>query len=389
MVTVTSVAEHNRAMRGARTAASRDRTRIGVIGCGLIAQVMHLPYLTELSDRFELAALCDVSVARAAGCGERYGVQRVHTSWRKLIAEPLDGVLIATGGNHAPLAIAAARAGMHVFVEKPMALCSRDAAAMVAAAEANDVRLMVGTMKRYDPAYERLGELLPAISDLRLVRVTTLESPIAPYVAHLALIAPEPAAAAQLAELEHAERHPLDAAVGGADQQTRWCYRKILLNTLVHELNMLGGLFGEPSEIRSVTLAPDVVAINTRFGDAECHLSWALLPGIARYHQELGFYASDQRLTLELPSPFLRSMPSRLILEGGDPGTARSWKREEIVSYEEAFKRELIEFSDRIVDGNEPRTSGADGLRDIRVAEAIARAHAARLGGAVSRARAY
>jgi predicted dehydrogenase len=388
MVTVTSVAEHNRLMRDAGTAASSDRTRIGVVGCGLIAQVMHLPYLVELSDRFELAAVCDLSAARAAGCGERYGVQRVHTSWKELLAEPLDAVLIATGGDHAPLAIAAARAGMHVFVEKPMALCSRDAAAMVSAAEANEVRLMVGTMKRYDPAYERLTELLPVVSDLRLVRVTTLESPIAPYVAHLPLIGPEPATAALLAELEHAERHALDTAVGDADEQTRWCYRKILLNTLVHELNMLGGLLGEPSEIRSVSLAPDVVAINTRFGDAECHLSWALLPGIARYRQELGFYAPDQRLTLELPSPFLRSVPSRLIVAGGEPGTAHGWEREEIVSYEEAFKRELIEFSDRIVDGDEPRTSGADGLRDIRLAEAIARAHAARPGRAVSRGRA-
>ena len=39
-----------------------ERTRVGVVGCGLIAQVMHLPYLAELADRFELAALCDPRV---------------------------------------------------------------------------------------------------------------------------------------------------------------------------------------------------------------------------------------------------------------------------------------------------------------------------------------
>jgi predicted dehydrogenase len=143
----------------------------------------------------------------------------------------------------------------------------------------------------------------------------------------------------------------------------------------VHELNMLGGLLGEPSEIRSVSLAADCVAINMRFGEPECHLSWVSLPGIARYRQELAFYAPAQRLTLELPSPFLRSMPSKLIVEGGEPGSSRSWRREEIVSYEEAFKRELIEFADCIFSGRDARTSGADGLRDIRLAEAIARAH--------------
>jgi len=352
-----------------------DRIRIGVVGCGLIAQVMHLPYLIELSDRFELTALCDQSPELVEVCARRYDVRSAFTAWEELLAQPLDAVLVATSGDHAPIAIAAARAGLHVFVEKPMALCSRDAAAMVATAEDNGLRLMVGTMKRYDPAYERLAELLPTVSDLRLVRVTTLESPISPYVAHHPLIT-APAPEELLAAAERDEREAVDAAVGDADEQTRWCYRTILLQTLIHELNMLGGLFGEPSEIRSVSLARECVGINMRFGETECHLSWVALPGIARYRQELAFYAPAQRLMLELPSPFLRSMPSRLIVEAGDPGTSRSWKHEEIVSYEEAFKRELVEFSECITRGRDARTSGADGLRDIRLAEAIARANA-------------
>jgi predicted dehydrogenase len=145
----------------------------------------------------------------------------------------------------------------------------------------------------------------------------------------------------------------------------------------VHEFNMLGGLLGEPDEIRSVSLTPRCVGINMRYGEAECHLSWVLLPGIARYRQELAFHAPGKRLTLELPSPFLRSMPSRLIVEGGNVGTAHSWQREEVVSYDEAFKRELVEFADCIATGREPRTSAADGLRDVRLAEAVARVDAA------------
>lgn len=67
-------------------------------------------------------------------------------------------------------------------------------------------------------------------------------------------------------------------------------------------------------------------------------------------------------------------MPSKLIVEGGTPGTATGWQRDEVVSYDEAFKRELIEFADCIETGREPRTSAADGLRDVRLAEAVARA---------------
>jgi predicted dehydrogenase len=357
-----------------------ERTRVGVIGCGLIAQVMHLPYLSELSDRFEVAAVCDLRGAVAAGCAERYGVQRVHARWEDLLAAPgLDAVLIATSGDHAPIAVAAARAGLHVFVEKPMALSSADAASMIESAEAASVTLMVGTMKRYDPAYERLAELAGEVSDLRLVRVTTLESPFMPYVAHYPLIGIDGGAPPPAPEISDSERGVLEVALGSVDEETRWCYRWIMLDNLVHELNMLGGLLGEPTEIRFAHLSPRCVSVDMRFGTADCHLSWVDLPGIARYRQELSLYAPEQRLTLELPSPFLRSMPTRLLVEGGESGGPHSWAREELVSFGEAFKRELVEFSDCIRKRRAPRTSGHDGLRDMRLAEAIAKTHAARI----------
>ncbi len=262
-----------------------------------------------------------------------------------------------------------------MFVEKPMALNSREAAQMVEAARASDVTLMVGTMKRYDPAYERLVELLPELGDLRLARVTTLESPFEPYVRHYPLIKGDPPPPEILAELREAEERAVTEAVGEADEQTRRCYRWILLDNLVHEFNALRGLLGEPDEVRSAQLAPRSVSVNMRFGESECHLSWVDLPGIARYRQEFAFYAPDRRLTLRLPSPFLRSAPSKLIDEGGEPGTAHSWEREEIVSYDEAFKRELVEFAECVATGRRPRTSGEDGLGDIRLCEAIARTH--------------
>ena len=113
-----------------------NRTRVGVVGCGLIAQVMHLPYLSELSDRFAIAALCDLSEPVARSCAERYGVARVHTAWQDLLSDDLDAVMILTSGDHAPIAIEAAKAGLHVFSEKPMALSSAGGAQMVEAARA-------------------------------------------------------------------------------------------------------------------------------------------------------------------------------------------------------------------------------------------------------------
>src|SRR4051794_17971842 len=150
-----------------------DRLRVGVVGCGLVAQVMHLPYLRELADRFEVAALCDLSPGVLAFAGTFFPDARRFTDWRELVEQPLDVVMVLTPGSHAPIAVAAAEAGRHVFVEKPMCLSVGEGLAMLAAAERGGVRLMVGYMKRYDPAYEALAASLPREA-IRLARITTL-----------------------------------------------------------------------------------------------------------------------------------------------------------------------------------------------------------------------
>src|SRR5713226_3095925 len=159
---------------------ARARLKVGLIGSGLIAQVMHLHYLRELSDLFDVAAICDISPILRQTVGDAYGIARRLERWEDLIAEPLDAVMILTSGSHAAQAIAAAEAGRHVFVEKPMCFSVDEGVKMIEAACKAGVRLMVGYNKRYDPAYERLREELSRLGELRLARVTTLESPFQP-----------------------------------------------------------------------------------------------------------------------------------------------------------------------------------------------------------------
>jgi predicted dehydrogenase len=87
------------------------------------------------------------------------------------------------------------------------------------------------------------------------------------------------------------------------------------------------------------------------------------------------FLAPDERLTLTLPSPYLRNMPSELTVEGGERGSPHSWARREVISYEEAFKRELVELHRAITNDHEPLTDGRDGLHDVLLCRSIAQAH--------------
>src|SRR5439155_25907209 len=102
-----------------------------------------------------------------------------------------------------------------------------------------------------------------------------------------------------------------------------------------------------------------------RFGDTECIAMWVDLPGLPRYQQDWTFLAPSARATLTFPSPFLSNMPTMLVLEEGGVQPAGSRRVEELVSYDEAFRRELLEFHSSIVGGRSPLNDDDDGLRDL------------------------
>jgi predicted dehydrogenase len=351
------------------------RLRVGLVGTGLIAQVMHLNYLAELADRFEVAAVCDVVADSARACAERYRIPAVFTDAGDLLRHPLDAVMVLTSGSHAPIAIAAAQAGRHVFVEKPMCFSVTEGRAMVAAADQAGVTLMVGYPKRYDPAFARFRAEAGQLTGARLLRVTTLESPVPPYVQHYRLLPRFPAPDAFARRLREDTDARVRSAIGPASGLERHVYELVLLDTLVHELNTVRGLLGEPDRLDWVSLAEDHVTVMLRFGDLPVAIHWIDLPGIARYEMEFALYAPDRRACLSFPSPFLRNEPAVLTVEGGDPGGARSWQSREVVSYESGFKAELEAFGECVVQGTVPATSGRDGLRDIALCEAIIECH--------------
>jgi predicted dehydrogenase len=336
-----------------------------------VAQVMHLHYLRELYEEYEVTVLCDLSDRALEAAGRLFPGARRLERWEDAVAEPVDAVFVLTPGSHEPVAVAGAELGLHVFAEKPLCFSVSEAERILAAAERSDVRLMVGYMKRFDPAYEELAGRLRR-DELRFVRVTTLESPLEPYVAHYRL-ARGGLAADVTAELIADDENRVTAAIGSDDPAVRRAYRVVLLDSMVHELNALRGLLGEPTELRYAHVWGDAAGLTAAlaFGDVECVVAWVDLPGIARYEQDLSFYAPGERATLSFPSPFLRNMPTQLVIERGEPGTASSWRTVQTVSYEEAFKRELLEFHASVVEEREPRTPGHDALRDIALCQSI------------------
>ncbi len=133
--------------------------RIGVIGLGIGRT--HLQHFRAL-DGVEIAAVADVDGELAAQLGARYGAKPYADGVAMMAAERLDAVSVCTPPrSHAPLVVAAARRGLHVLCEKPMAPTLADCDAMIEATQKAGVTLMLGFKKRYAPAYSFLKEREP------------------------------------------------------------------------------------------------------------------------------------------------------------------------------------------------------------------------------------
>jgi predicted dehydrogenase len=350
------------------------KVRVGVIGAGVIGQVMHLHFLRELRDRYEIAAICDLSRETASRCATEYGVGAVVTEWREMLKEPLDAVLVLTSGSHAPIAIEAAQAGLHVFVEKPMCFSTNEGAEMIAAAREAGVVLMVGYPKRYDPAFSRFVEEVGSLQHKKLLRVTTVESPFLPYVRHYSLAPPSRDVDAKLlAALARDSDDRLRAAIGTDDPFLLRQYLMVLLDTMVHEINTARGVLGEPTTLDYVDLREGHATVLLGFDGTSTAIHWLEVPEMTRYSMEFSLYAANGRVTLTFPSPYLRNAPTSLVVERGDGNDVASWRRDEVTSYESGFKEELRAFYDAVTDGAAVVTDGADALKDIAICQAIIR----------------
>ena len=127
------------------------RLNYALIGCGNCGVRKHLASYALLRDEVNLYGVYDYDPELAKVAAKEYGVQHIFNSYEELLAEKLiDLVSVVTINSlHAPIAIAALKAGKHVHVDKPMAMNAVEAQAMLAAKNAAGKKLMVGLNNRF------------------------------------------------------------------------------------------------------------------------------------------------------------------------------------------------------------------------------------------------
>lgn len=138
-------------------------TRWGIIGCGDVAR-KRVAGAIQQEPRSELVAVSRRNESRLIEFRDEFNVPQAFASVDDLIASPdIDAVYIATPVDlHRPQTIAAAKAGKHVLVEKPMAMSVAECDEMIAACVEHDVRLGVAFYRPFYPVVQRMRELIEA-----------------------------------------------------------------------------------------------------------------------------------------------------------------------------------------------------------------------------------
>lgn len=126
--------------------------RIGIIGCGGIANGKHMPSLKALGDKIEMVAFCDIVLEKAEKAAKEFGIEgaKVYEDYKELLKdETIDVVHVCTPNrSHSFITIDALHAGKHVMCEKPMAKTYEEAKAMLAAAKETGKKLTIGYQNR-------------------------------------------------------------------------------------------------------------------------------------------------------------------------------------------------------------------------------------------------
>ena len=365
---MTQRAAHHNSRAALRTDDRKmSRIRIGIIGCGSVSQIVHLPTLNQLNHLFEVTALCDVSPNVLAGVGDDWGIATRVTDYQDLLAlDTVDAVLIANPDvYHAEVTIAALRAGKQVLVEKPMCLNLAENDAIIAAQKETGKTVQVGTMRRYAPAFIEACRLVREMDAIRLAKVHDLigsNSLVIEPTSRVVSAGDLPASVGKSMRERAAEG--IRAAIGDAPDALQIAYR-MMLGLSTHDLSAMREMLGMPLRVlyaaqrnggRYQTAAFD-------YGDYICQFSTGV-DNIPRFDTYLQVYGDDRVLRVDYDTPFVRNLPITLTVTETTDGV-NNQRTVTHPGWGDAFTEEWRAFHRSVTSGEQPKANPQDFRHDL------------------------
>jgi myo-inositol 2-dehydrogenase/D-chiro-inositol 1-dehydrogenase len=347
--------------------------KVGLIGLGEVAQLMHLPLLAD-DNRFRIAAITDVSPSLVGYVAERYGIPTRHQDAASLIADPaIDAVFILTPDHlHAELLEQAIRSGKHVFIEKPACLTAGQLRPILDIPQKARQIVFVGYMRRFSRPFLELKKRLPPLSAIRHVRLRDIirEAPF--FVRQTRNVCkPNDVSPELIAEGRARTQSMLHSVMGEDCPPDALRAYQVLTGLSSHSFSAMRDLLGAPKSCSyAVQHGGETVVAVFDYGHFSA-LYEAVIDEVSRFDAGIEVLTNNQHFKLNYDTPYIRNLPTRLeITTSSDSETAT-----EIIGpvYEDPFRIELSAFYDSITSGQPGRTTLEDSLQNLMLFKDVAR----------------
>ncbi len=350
------------------------KIKLGLVGLGEVAQIMHLPAIFRLQEYYEVMAVSDISPSLVAHIQNKYHIPYGFLQAEEVINhKEVEAVIILSPDPlHSAHVRCAIKAKKPVLLEKPACLLADEAQDLAIYAQKENISVMVAYMRCFTPAFIEAQKEVSNFGDITHVRAFDLqrEGPYffnqveAPFVANDC----NKEALREAAEQEKQNRKDL---WGAAMPDLLWkCYR-VLTGAAIHNFSVLRNLLGSPQSVISATYSKGGENITAVFDYGRFHCLYEIvIDNIARVDAYVEIMGEYKSLKLCYDTPYIRNLPTSLEIQE----STENYNKKTIKGpfYSDPFKEELLHFYDVITKNTAMKTPLSDATLDIRLAEQVA-----------------
>lgn len=352
--------------------------KLGVIGLGEVSQLMHLPILQDLCDKYQVTAVSDVSPSLVQFIQKKYNVPGGYLSAVDLIEQAdVDAILILSPDQyHGEYASRALKAGKHVFVEKPVTLCGDELQELIALkSQYPDQTIMVGYMRRYAGPFLKAKEILenePRKTEYLRFRDIICEGPF--YISQTRpIFYPQDVPAEAISEGGQRRREHLDRAIGAEASDAQRVTYQMMAGLGCHSFSAVRELFGLPKKIHSVTTSAngEQVIVVMEFDGFMAVYELVNNQDIVQFDAAIEIFQKNRKVLIKYETPYIRYQPMSLqVTESTETDTKSTNYGPD---FRDAFQTELNLFAECIQTGKKPKTILEDAVDDFKLFEEIIR----------------
>ncbi|KAF9875280.1 oxidoreductase [Colletotrichum karsti] len=370
--------------------ASRQQTpvlRVGIIGCGEITQVAHIPNINFLSEYFQTTYLCDISQQSLQHCARKVqgGTPKTTRDAAELCSSPdVDVVVIANAdAYHVEHGLLALKNDKYVLIEKPVSVCFRDLDLLIEAEKKSKGKVMVGTMRRFATAFTDAVKEVGGMEKIQYARVRDIIGPNSTFVDQSGTF---PQKFSDFSDEDNADRLKRETDITEQALANEFGVpatpaSKLMLRLLgglgTHDLSAMREIIGMPQSVSGACLTfPGIWSVLFKYDDFPVTYESGF-NNVPQFDAHIEVYSPNKIVRVNYDTPYVKGLPVTMTIREvvGDGGFQERTIRK---TYQDPYTTEFLDLYDCVVNGKQPKTSAADARNDIELFKMILQADSGR-----------